>query len=112
MIDRMTMIDYIQYDWWPRMKLRLLYYWWVLRYGGKKRIPREIVFGALARSVARMQEDLRKAQEDIPLETMNEDERLMLRQARINADQFAVNVETVFHREHNPTNISISNSRE
>lgn len=52
---------HIKYELWPPVKVRGRFYWWVIRYGGKKRIPREVVFGAMAKSLQRMNDNLEKA---------------------------------------------------
>lgn len=51
----------IKYEHWPPVKVRSKYYYWIVRYGGKKRIPKEVVFGAMAKSLQRMNENLDKA---------------------------------------------------
>lgn len=51
----------LKYEVWPVIKVRGKYYYWILRYGGKKRIPREVVFGSMAKSLQRMNDNLEKA---------------------------------------------------
>ena|SRR3989344_841784 len=52
---------HIKYELWPPVKVKTKYYWWIVRYGGKKRIPKEVVFRAMAKSLKRMNDNLDKA---------------------------------------------------
>lgn len=52
---------HIKYELWPPVKVHSKYYWWIVRYRGKKRIPREVIFGAMAKSLQRMNDNLDKA---------------------------------------------------
>ena len=58
---------------WPRVRVRLKYWWWILKYRGKKNIPKEVVFGAMAKSLARMNDNLMAAFRETP-EDMSEEE--------------------------------------
>ncbi len=51
----------IKYELWPPVKVRSKYIWWIVRYGGKKRIPREVIFGAMAKSLQRVNDNLDSA---------------------------------------------------
>jgi hypothetical protein len=55
------MLDFIRYQIWPPIKVRLTYWWWIIRYGGKKNIPKEVVFRQLEKSVESMADNLEKA---------------------------------------------------
>lgn len=48
----------LRYELWPWLKVRCKYYFWIVRYGGKKRIPQEVVFRSMAKSLARMNDNL------------------------------------------------------
>ncbi|MBI3335847.1 MAG: hypothetical protein HY001_05145 [Candidatus Portnoybacteria bacterium] len=54
----MNFVSYLKYEVLPWVKVKLRYWWWILKYGGKKKIPPEIIFGALAKSLERMNENL------------------------------------------------------
>jgi len=69
----------IQYELWPRVRRWLAFHYWIIRYGGEKKIPREALFRALAKSVERMNKNLRDASRAMPLEDVNEEERLSMR---------------------------------
>lgn len=51
----------LRYEKWPKVKVRVRFYWWIVRYRGKKNIPREVVFGSMAKSLERMNDNLEKA---------------------------------------------------
>jgi hypothetical protein len=53
----------LRYEFWPPIKVRTRYCWWIIKYGGKKKIPREVVFGAMTKSLKRMNDNLEKAYE-------------------------------------------------
>ncbi len=74
---------------WPRVKVRGRFYWWCVRYGGKKRIPKEVIVGALAKSVDRMNRNLKMAQDAMPLDDMTEEERLAIRDMRLQAGELS-----------------------
>lgn len=57
--------------------MRLKYWWWIVRYRGKKNIPREIVFGALSKSMVRMNENLMAAFREMPEDMSAEDKKLL-----------------------------------
>ncbi len=71
----MTPIEYIKYEFWPRVRPRLVYWWWIIKYRGKKNIPREVVFGALAETVKRMNEDMMQALGAMPDDVSEDDRR-------------------------------------
>ncbi len=56
------MFLYIRYVAWSWLKVRLRFYWWIIKYGGKKNIPVEVVFGAMASSIGRLVDDLENAE--------------------------------------------------
>lgn len=51
----------LRYEKWPKIKVRGRFYWWIVRYRGKKNIPREVVFSSMAKSLERMNDNLEKA---------------------------------------------------
>ena len=66
---------YLKHTLWPRLKVRLKYWWWIVKYRGKKNIPREVVFGAMAKSLERMNENLMGAYREIPDDMSAEEKR-------------------------------------
>ncbi len=61
-------MHFLKYQLWPVIKVRLTFWWWVLKYGGKKNIPPELIFERMAKSMARMNENLQGALRAIPLD--------------------------------------------
>ena len=55
------MIFWIKYTILPRLRVRLRFYWWVIKYRGKKNIPPEVIFNSIRRSSQRMIDNLEKA---------------------------------------------------
>ncbi|MFZ2975422.1 MAG: hypothetical protein WA055_02195 [Candidatus Moraniibacteriota bacterium] len=55
------MFDQMKYNFWPLIKTRLIFWWWVLKYRGKKNIPPEVVFEAMAKTMASLKENLQMA---------------------------------------------------
>ena len=67
-----------------------MYYWWVIKYGGKKNIPPELIFSQMAHSMARMNENLQMAMHALPDDASQEEkEQLMelLSQANLLEDE-------------------------
>ena len=65
---------FIKYIVWSWCKVRLLSWWWAVRYGGRKNIPKEMIMGQLQKSMARMNQNLGEALRHIP-ENLTEMER-------------------------------------
>ena len=55
------------------LKTRVRFYWWVIKYGGRKNIPPEVVFGAMAESMERMKENMMNAWRSMPKDVDDED---------------------------------------
>jgi hypothetical protein len=55
------MFEQMKYKLWPLMKTRFIFWWWVLKYRGKKNIPPEVVFGAMAKTMESLKENLNMA---------------------------------------------------
>ena len=60
------MMHFLKYEIWPVIKVRLTFWWWVVKYRGKKNIPPELIFERMAKSMARMSESLQGALRVIP----------------------------------------------
>jgi len=54
-------MDFIKYTIWPRMKVILIYWWWIIKYRGKKNIPPEVFFRRMIKNIEGMKENLEKA---------------------------------------------------
>lgn len=59
-------MDYIKYNIWPFVKVKCVYFWWVLKYGGKKNIPSELIFGQLEKLMKRFAENMEQAFRHMP----------------------------------------------
>ncbi|HEY4508412.1 MAG TPA: hypothetical protein VJJ55_02020 [Candidatus Paceibacterota bacterium] len=71
-------MNYSTYTLWPWLKVKTRYWWWVIRYGGKKNIPPELIFGQMEKSMARMKENLMQALRNFPKELGEEDKQMLL----------------------------------
>ena len=60
------MFQFLKYSVWPAVKVRFTYWWWMVRYGGKKNIPPELIFGKMNSSMERMRENLMQALRHMP----------------------------------------------
>lgn len=38
------MLNFIKFTLWPIAKVKLIYWWWIIKYGGKKNIPPDLIF--------------------------------------------------------------------
>ncbi|MDZ7611727.1 MAG: hypothetical protein U5L10_03105 [Candidatus Moranbacteria bacterium] len=65
--------DYIRYDLWPLVKVRGTYWWWIVKYRGKKNIPPEVVFQQMSKSLARSEESLEEALKAMPEDSDKEE---------------------------------------
>ena len=54
----MNIIEKIKYELWPYLKTRGYFWWWVIKYGGKKKIPPEVIFSQMAKSIERLNQNL------------------------------------------------------
>ncbi|OGY99978.1 MAG: hypothetical protein A2945_00525 [Candidatus Liptonbacteria bacterium RIFCSPLOWO2_01_FULL_52_25] len=59
-------MDFLKYALWPAVKVRLTYWWWVVKYDGKKNIPPDVVFGRMAASMKRTSDNLVQALRTFP----------------------------------------------
>ena len=54
----MNIFEKIKYDLWPYLKTRGYFWWWVIKYGGKKNIPPEVIFSQMTKSMERLSQNL------------------------------------------------------
>ena len=59
-------MGYLKYTLWPFVKVKCIYFWWVLKYGGKRNIPPNLIFGQIEKSMARFTENMQQAFRHIP----------------------------------------------
>ena len=67
-------MNYLRYTLWPFIKVKCVYFWWIIKYRGKKNIPPELIFKQMERSMARFAENMEQAFRHMP-EDMNESEK-------------------------------------
>lgn len=68
-------MNFLKYTIWPSLKVRFQYGWWIVKYRGKKNIPKEVVFSALSKSLKRMNDSLMAAYREMPDEMSDEDKK-------------------------------------
>lgn len=71
-------MDYIKYELWPAVKVWSRYYWWVVKYGGKKNIPPEVLWKQMAESMKRTADSLEQALRVVPDNISEEEKRELL----------------------------------
>ena len=70
----MDIINHLKYSLWPAAKVRLTFWWWIIKYGGKKNIPKDLIFNKMTESMERMQKNLMEALRRMPAD-IGEDEK-------------------------------------
>lgn len=60
------------------MKVRLTYWWWIVKYGGKKNIPRELIFLKMTESVSRLADNLEAARRAMPPDANQEETKTLI----------------------------------
>lgn len=85
------MFDYFAHRVWLFTTVRLKYWWWIVRYGGKKRIPSEVIFGAMEKTIGELQAHILDAVRVLPND-VSEEERLLARETMMKVSNFAKEV--------------------
>ena len=67
------MLDYIKFDFWPLLKTRLYFWWWIIKYRSRKNIPTEIIFAQMAKNMERLDQNLRCAR-SVMMDNANKEE--------------------------------------
>lgn len=67
-------MSFIMYRIWPAIKTRIIYWWWIIKYRGKKNIPPELIFGKLEKNMKSLSDNILKAVQASP-DDMPEEER-------------------------------------
>lgn len=88
---------------WSPVKVRLRYGWWIARYGGKKNIPKELIFEQMQKSMERLEENLQDALRAMP-DDVDETERKQLREAILEASELKGRAEEVFEKSEKESN--------
>lgn len=57
------------------VKVWLIYRWWILKYGGKKNIPPQLIWGRMVKSMERMNENLCAAMRVMPPDASEEEKQ-------------------------------------
>jgi|GEM_PF-3275531 len=69
---------FLIYKIWTALRVRLTYWWWILKYRGKKNIPLEVVLGRMDETMKLLSENILKAVQASSA-NMSEDESKMVR---------------------------------
>lgn len=94
------MWDRIKYEFLPFLKVRVIFTWWAVRYGGVKNIPPQKIAARMERNIQRTRESLYNALRAIPTDATDE-ERQMLLDAIREADEIErIYREGLKNREH------------
>ncbi|MCR4328376.1 MAG: hypothetical protein NUV53_02550 [Patescibacteria group bacterium] len=73
---------FLRYSIWPIIKVRFRYWWWIIKYRGKKNIPPDVVFSALQESAQKMADNLKRAFSAMPSNTGSEEVRKIIEAMR------------------------------
>lgn len=68
-------MDMIRHTVWPFIKTRPMYWWWILKYGGKKNIPPELVFGKTDETMDSLMENIMNAARAEPPDMTGEERK-------------------------------------
>ena len=72
------MLDFLKYNLWPAVKVKTRYWWWIVKYWGKKDIPPRLIFGQLQKSMMRMKDSLQEALRHLPKDIGDEGKQMLL----------------------------------
>ena len=82
---------------WSIMKTRIMYWFWIIKYGGKKKIPPEVIFGKLNETMESMLKNIQEAIKVSPTD-MSEEERLMVRELMMKTASLKKGVKDLEHK--------------
>ncbi|MDP3696874.1 MAG: hypothetical protein Q8R55_02470 [Candidatus Taylorbacteria bacterium] len=54
-------MNFIKYTIWPTVKVKAIYWWWIIKYGGKKNIPPDMIFGKIGANLQGIKNNLMDA---------------------------------------------------
>lgn len=69
--------DFIKFNLWTTIKVRTMYFWWIIKYRGKKNIPPELVFDQMAKTMNSLTEDIFNAVKATPEDVSGEEKEIM-----------------------------------
>jgi len=69
------MFDFLKYNIWPWVKVKSMYCWWIIKYGGKKNIPPELIFEQMQKTMDGLTNDLMGAFRSIPHDATEQEKR-------------------------------------
>ena len=87
-------MNFICYSFWPMVKVRLIYWWWIVKYRGEKNIPKELLFGKMAESMSSLVENLEAARKAMSPDADQEETKTLIDIIR-KADSLKEEVEEV-----------------
>ena len=76
--------SFFLYDMFSMIKVKLTYYWWIIGYGGKQNIPKEVILSAMEKTLEDMSFNIEQAFRMVPSDA-SEEEKKMAFQATVNA---------------------------
>lgn len=82
---------------WSVVKIKVMYWFWIIKYGGKKKIPPEVVFGKLNETMESLLSNIQEAIKVSP-EDMSEEERLMVRELMMKTANLKKEVKDLGHK--------------
>ncbi|OGZ65340.1 MAG: hypothetical protein A3C50_01410 [Candidatus Staskawiczbacteria bacterium RIFCSPHIGHO2_02_FULL_43_16] len=82
------MLHFIKFEIWPWVKVKTIYYWWIIKYGGKKNIPRELIFQKLQENMESMTKNIVDAVRVSPENQMDEEEKKITREILMKVSEF------------------------
>lgn len=81
---------------WLVVKIRVMYWFWIIKYGGKKKIPPEVIFGKLNETMESLLYNIQEAIKVSPTD-MGEEERLVVRELIMKAANLKKEVKDLKH---------------
>ena len=91
------MMNFLKFTIWPWVKTRLIYWWWIVKYEGKKNIPPEVIFNKLEETAESLADDIQDAVRVSPIEEMTEGERLRMREVSMKVSDFVREIKNLRH---------------
>lgn len=70
------MIEYLKFEMWPMVKTKIIFWWWIIKYGGKKNIPKEVIFEALEKTIESLVFNVEQAVRATPNDADEEERKL------------------------------------
>ena len=73
-----NMFDFIKYSFWPAIKVRAIYFWWIMKYRGKKNIPPELIFNQMQKNMEGLSKNLMDAFRAMPNDVPEDERKQMI----------------------------------